>query len=244
MKILLYADSYNDKVGCGVNYLSFAQQFGEVLLATPDNNLNEMAAAADILFIPGGADVDPIRYGERPSPHCGRPNGQYEYLDKYLLDPWLKTNKPIIGVCRGLQALNVAAGGTLWQDLFHHVGGEDRTELGHKIYTNIPNWRIVPVNSYHHQGIKDLAPDFIDIAWATLDKYCPTTLRNKYYRPRLIEHDNGKISRSKETYSCLIEVIQHKTKPWVAFQYHPEDFNCPFAISLIESTLQRYKPEF
>jgi len=246
MKIAVYADSYDGKVGQGINYMHFMQQFGELVLVTPNNDLEDIITGCDILFIPGGADVDPRRYGEQMSFICGRPNHNYEYLDERLLDPWLKTDKPIIGICRGLQALNVAAGGTLWQHMEHHTGGEDRTELGHRIFTDVKDWEIINVNSYHHQGIRVLAPGLKDIGWAPIGKNSSIGAgSHQYYKPRwIIDEKTGEVKKSKHESPMVVEVIQHVSKPWFAVQYHPEDFNCPFAIMMIEQTIQRYKPGF
>jgi len=246
MKILVQANVRDGRAGVGVNYLAFLSQFGEVILVSPNNDMEDALKTGDILALPGGADVDPYRYGEAPSFLCGYQDPQLEYLDEFLLKPWLKTGKPVIGICRGLQTLNVACGGTLWQDLKHHVGGEERTHLGHKLYTEVDGVKAyISVNSYHHQGIKDVAPDFNVLGWSMLDEYCPTHLHNTYYMHKHILSDNkAKILVSKQTYSALAEVIQHKTKPYIAFQYHPEDYMCPFAIDMTERTIKSYYPKF
>lgn len=246
MKILLCANVRGGRAGVGQNYMAFFSQFGEVVLVTASNDLEEAIKTGDILALPGGADVDPARYGEYPHTLCGDQDVQLEYLDRNLLEPWLKTGKPVIGICRGMQTLNVTCGGSLWQDLNHHVGGEDRTYLDHKLYTVVDGVKgFVGVNSYHHQGVKDLAPGFVDIGWSMLDEYCPTILHNTYYKPRHIySEQKKKILDSKATHSALVEVMQHNDKPWVAFQYHPEDYNCPFALEMIEKTVKRAHPEF
>jgi len=245
MKIGLFANVWDSRVGIGANYVTFFSQFGEVVLVTTDSNLDHVIDTCAVLALPGGADVDPERYGERPHPRTGRADSQLEWLDEHLLKPWLLTGKPVIGICRGLQTLNVACGGTLWQDLTNHVGGEDRTELGHKLYTTVKGWEIIDVNSYHHQGIKKLAPGFEAIGWSQLFKYCPTSRTNEFYEHKFVKNkDNGKVLQSKDTYSMLAEVIKDKDRHLVAFQYHPEDFNCPFAYKMCVETIKECYPEF
>lgn len=243
MRVAMYADAAGKYVGQGLNYMRFAQQIGEIILVTTDNDLTEVIKNCDVLFLPGGADVDSRRYGERPNFGSGQPNPYYEFLDEHLLEPWMKTGKPIVGVCRGMQTLNVAAGGTLWQHMEHHIGGEDRSYLDHKLYTDIENFKSVDINSYHHQGVRILAPGFKDIGWSPLGIHCSPLGRNKYFKHKWLKHE-GVFKQSKEKYHMVCEVMQHETKPWVAFQYHPEDFNCDFATCMIEETIKRYKPDF
>ena len=116
-KILLYSDSYGGRVGISEPYVNFFSQFGEVILVGPGNDLPFFIHHGDILAMPGGADIDSWRYHESPRT-VGRLNAHYEFLDEFLLMPWIKTGKPIIGICRGMQSLNVALGGSLHQDVY------------------------------------------------------------------------------------------------------------------------------
>ena len=69
------------------------------------------------LLLPGGADVNPKLYGEDPIPECGKPNIFRDSLEMEAISIWLKTEKPLLAICRGMQILNVALGGTLYQDI-------------------------------------------------------------------------------------------------------------------------------
>ena len=264
LRILLYADSYNDRVGQSTSYLDFFSNFGEVVLVTASSDLPHLIHHCDVLALPGGADVNPMRYGEFPEWHTGRTNPNYEYMDWKLLDPWLETGKPIIGICRGLQTLNVACGGSLIQHITGHVGGEDRTRGLHDLYTGgtidgktvegirIPNegkkgskdYTLHKVNSFHHQCIKELAPGFDIIGWAPVFKGCPSTVKPSKNFLREGEtwtrNKQGMLESEGSEWYCIPEIIRHRERPWIAFQYHPEDFNCPLAIYLIEKTLSSY----
>ncbi len=129
----------------------------------------------DALVLQGGADMAPESYGEEPIEN-GRWRGD-KYRDEYelaLIDYFLKRGKPIMGICRGFQVLNVYFGGTLYQDIatqrpesIKHRDAVEYDQLNHEVdlvpgtfldalYTNDPSRR---VNSIHHQGVKDLGKD-------------------------------------------------------------------------------------
>lgn len=244
--IALYADAYNDRFGIGISYVRFLSLFGEVMLVHSQADLQYYLETADVLALPGGADVDPRRYNESPYFDGTRTNPIYEYLDEALLIPWIATGKPIIGICRGLQTLNVAMGGSLHQHVRGHVGVGDRDEAEHVIYTDIDDlggmdYRIYPVNSFHHQAIKRLAPDFDIIGWSPVFKNCFSLLGRGAADARVSyvwkkEKHQKNLTRVENRY-IFPEIIKHRTRPYIAFQYHPEDMMCPLAISLIDNML-------
>ncbi|MDE2083010.1 MAG: gamma-glutamyl-gamma-aminobutyrate hydrolase family protein [Burkholderiales bacterium] len=141
-----------------------------------DIALHDYAAALDGLVLQGGNDVAPQSYGEQPL----HPDWQGDRVrDRYemeLIRAFVALGKPVFGICRGLQLLNVTYGGTLWQDLptqrpqslDHRVSG--RYEQHHHEVEFVPGTRLAALypgrartttNSIHHQGIKDLAPGFV-----------------------------------------------------------------------------------
>ncbi|MCD7871756.1 MAG: gamma-glutamyl-gamma-aminobutyrate hydrolase family protein, partial [Clostridiales bacterium] len=69
------------------------------------------------LLLPGGADVNPNLYNQAPAAACGKPNEKRDFAEPKILDAFLKTGKPIFGICRGIQILNVCLGGNLIQDI-------------------------------------------------------------------------------------------------------------------------------
>jgi putative glutamine amidotransferase len=131
----------------------------------------------DGLLLPGGVDVDPAHYGETPHPALGRVD---EALDRaeLLLARWaLEEGMPVFGVCRGIQVLNVAAQGTLYQDLPAQYPGAGPHACNPPAYPRgsrphaveiAPTAHIARamrttrcmVNSRHHQAVKDVAPGF------------------------------------------------------------------------------------
>lgn len=252
LKILLYADVNNNRVGQGAPYVKFLSQFGEIILVTVQNDLDFFIGAADVLAVPGGADVDPARYGGVPDFEVKTGNYQYEYLDENLLRKWITTGKPIIGICRGLQTLNVELGGTLFQDIYNHVGSGDRADDDHELCTFIPGFESIKVNSYHHQAIKKLGEGLEVIGWSPVYQGCPSLVGdNRQYlvrRPMFSDKDKKKgnhhitSSAKNQQFMCLTfpEIIRHKTKPYIAFQYHPEESSCELATKLIKETLAEY----
>ena len=136
----------------------------------------------DGLFLPGGVDVDPAAYGEPRTTLCGRTDAARDWTE-VLLSRWaLADRKPVLAVCRGAQLVNVAEGGSLYQDVaaqhpeaIKHdhfpVGGRRRDELAHEVHL-APGSRLqrllatesLAVNSMHHQGIARLAPGLVPVA--------------------------------------------------------------------------------
>ena len=129
----------------------------------------------DGLVLLGGADVWPGSYGEVPLQEQWSGDRVRDEYDKALVTAFESVRKPVFGICRGLQLLNVAFGGTLYQDIntqvpesfihrdavtydqnFHSVDIVPGSQLS-KLY---PGGERVRVNSIHHQGIKDLSPEF------------------------------------------------------------------------------------
>ena len=138
----------------------------------------------DGVLIPGGVDVDPAMFGETPHQRLGRIDPARDRVEIQLAAWAMNEGKPILGLCRGLQVINVALGGTLYQDLeaeypkaikhdYFPTYGFARDHLAHEVVVKAGS-RLrhavasasIPVNSMHHQGIKTLAPALIASATA------------------------------------------------------------------------------
>lgn len=155
------------------------------LLHQDEAQLRSFYEQIDGLCLTGGADVDPAYYGEERHPLCQRGDRDRD-LTELLLYRWAcAEGKPIFGICRGLQLINVAAGGTLYQDLaaqvpatikhdyFSNQPGHPRDLLVHEVHIHgdsllgrILEVERVQVNSMHHQGVKRLAPGMTPVAFA------------------------------------------------------------------------------
>ena len=154
------------------------------LLDDEPDVLRDIYDRLDGIFIPGGVDMNPATYGEEPHEKLGRIDPARDRTEMQLARWAVEDRKPLLGVCRGLQVLNVALGGSLWQDLEAQVPtadkhdffpnyGFERDHLAHEVRL-APGSRLhramerdaIPVNSMHHQGIKTLAPALVASAWA------------------------------------------------------------------------------
>lgn len=132
------------------------------------------------LLLTGGEDVDPAYYGEQPSKALGSVDRERDRFELALFRAARAARLPVLGICRGIQLINVALGGTLYQDLpserpgpidhdpgtargarTHHV----RLAPGSRAARVLGVDRLVP-NSFHHQAVKDLAPALIATGWS------------------------------------------------------------------------------
>jgi putative glutamine amidotransferase len=141
-----------------------------------DDTLRWIYDSLDGVFLPGGADIDPVSYGEASHPSCDRTDRERDRVELALARWALADGKPLLGVCRGMQLINVAAGGTLYQDIagqrpgsikhdYFPFGGATfaRDFLAHDVDV-LPGTRLaavfgggtLAVNSMHHQGVRDV----------------------------------------------------------------------------------------
>lgn len=252
LKILLYADAdvYKMRVGAPHPYVEFFSQFGEVVLVHSNSNIDFFAEIGDVLALPGGADVDPTKYGEQPRGFTGRANPHYEALDDLLLPKFIESGKPIIGICRGAQAINVALGGSLHQHIHGHAQKQDRpTEtaiMTTKFKDSKGNNLLFPINSFHHQSVRELGEGLEIIGWDTVYKNCPSLREKVRLLPNHFETRKGDIESYGEDNPSIVEAYRSTkdaSHTIIAFQYHPEEFNCPFAVQQIDSLLDTYYPE-
>ena len=134
----------------------------------------------DALVLTGGQDVSPCLYDEEPDILIGATSPERDASEKALLEEALKQGKPILGICRGLQLINVVLGGTLYQDLatqanitVQHVQKSQPHSATHSIRieadTHLAKCMAdgVLVNSIHHQGIKALGQGLKVAAWSS-----------------------------------------------------------------------------
>lgn len=141
-------------------------------LTAEKEELEQLVETMDGFLLTGGHDVDPALYGEKPLPQCGQPCTQRDEMESQLVKMALAKDKPMLGICRGIQFLNAVLGGTLYQDLPTQRPSELRHQQTPPYDQPIHSVDLVPgqplaellgtselaVNSYHHQGVKDLAP--------------------------------------------------------------------------------------
>jgi len=181
-------DKYPERAYVNASYLNAVQQAGGAPI--PLAPQLTPAARAEILrriqgvLLTGGGDVDPARFGETPHPTTAEVSSARDTLEIELTRWALAQHVPLLAVCRGLQVLNVALGGSLYQDIPSEPGSPlDHSQAGLQGRArHIPTHHVkvrdgsrlagilgaleVDVNSFHHQAIKRLGGGLADVAWA------------------------------------------------------------------------------
>jgi putative glutamine amidotransferase len=158
---------------------------GLALILPPDDGVLEnpdpLLDRVDALLLAGGADIDPASYGAKPHPETGGTWPERDRFELALTHRALERDMPVLGICRGMEMLNVARGGTLEQHLPDVLGHSDhrhtpgafgdhevRLEPGTLAHRAAGGER-VPVKSHHHQGIAELGEDLVATGWADDD---------------------------------------------------------------------------
>ncbi|GAB4400505.1 MAG: gamma-glutamyl-gamma-aminobutyrate hydrolase family protein [Anaerolineales bacterium] len=162
--------------GMGQAYLSAVIAAGGVPVLLPlgldEPRLLRALDRTDGLLLAGGEDIAPARFGEEPHPNLGTVDADRDAAEVALARRALEAGLPLLAICRGIQVLNVAAGGTLYQDIPSQVPGAlkhncfypeyPRDHIAHTVAV-APDSRLatilgrdvaVPVNSLHHQAVK------------------------------------------------------------------------------------------
>jgi putative glutamine amidotransferase len=207
MKIVLASDAHQPNEAYRGALLAAGALPEEVVLALPGERLPD---AFDGLLLAGGPDVDPARYGESPATPTLEVRARRDAHDFAAFAAAEAEGAPVLGICRGLQVVNVALGGTLWQDLPSQRGrglAHDADAAGHgrdfRAHAVRPRAGGAPspfaaavagtsdVNSRHHQAVKDLAAPLTALAAAPDD---------------------------------VVEAVERPGGAWLAaVQWHPED---------------------
>lgn len=139
-----------------------------VELGDPEQAVQD-ALTCDGLLLPGGGDMDPKFYGQERIPACGEPNLLRDAAEPLLLRAFLAADKPVLGICRGIQVMNAVLGGDLYQDIkpFEHLPHNDHWAKVHTVtvrrgtlLSRILGQDTVLVNSQHHQAVDRVAPGF------------------------------------------------------------------------------------
>lgn len=162
----------------------------------------------DGLLLTGGEDIDPALFGETPHPKLGNVDPDRDRFELAIFAEAWKRGMPILAICRGIQVVNVALGGTLWQDIpsqrpgtLAHAARSARDHRTHAVDL-VPGSRTaealggtrIEINSFHHQSIKALAPGLVVTGVAP----------------------DGEIEAVEST----------RGGPWMlAVQWHPEEFH-------------------
>jgi putative glutamine amidotransferase len=184
----IYPDSwFTPANGNAVSYLRAVEAAGGIPLLIHLTRDVEVLDAhfrrCDALLFAGGEDVDPSRYGAPAHPLLGKTNPDQDEVEIALARRAAADGLPLLGVCRGMQLLNVALGGTLYQDIAAEIAGaldhdestdrRDMSHLAHPITLAENSWLAerlgatqLVVNTLHHQALRDIAPSLRAIGHA------------------------------------------------------------------------------
>jgi putative glutamine amidotransferase len=180
-----------DELGAGASvvpqsYIRAIEKAGGIPLPIPitdqEGTLRATYGLIDGLLLAGGVDIDPAYFGEEPHPLLGKVDAARDRIELALTRWALEDGRPVLGICRGIQTLNVACGGPLWQDIGAQVPGaldhkhdpnQPYSHLAHSV-TIAPGSRLaglvgtgeVEVNSLHHQAAKEAGRGLQPVAWA------------------------------------------------------------------------------
>lgn len=160
------------------NYVDSIRRAGGLPVILPlsltEEEAEQLADTLDGVLFTGGPDLHPFLFGEETHPACGEISALRDKMEPDFFHRMYRRRKPILGICRGVQLINVALGGNIYQDLsaqfhnapplahrqpFHYTNPCHMVEVvaGTK-FSQIAGAPVIEVNSMHHQAIKDTAP--------------------------------------------------------------------------------------
>ena len=192
-----------------------------LLVPVPDPQVGALIDRIDGLVLSGGGDLDPARYGSTTDDTMFGIDFDRDQFEIELVRVGKARRLPTLAICRGLQVVNVALGGSLIEDIPREVGSADHTVIGDEVFNGHQHVSLDPtcfvakvvgtndlqVNSIHHQAVREVAPGFRPVGWA----------------------DDG-----------VVEAIEFEDPEWtlLAVQWHPEylsDADDPPSLALFKA---------
>lgn len=144
-------------------------------ILSEEKELDELAERLDGLYLTGGYDIDPTKFGEEPHPDLGTIIPIRDSFEMAMVHKMRELNKPILGVCRGCQIMNIAIGGDMYQDIYsqnneqllQHSQKAPKAHRSHYVYVEEDSLLFqligktkISVNSRHHQANRTVPVDF------------------------------------------------------------------------------------
>ena len=180
------------------NYVKWMEDDNTIILdAYTIKNTDSILALADGIILTGGEDINPLQYNDTINfAVCGDINYERDTLERKLFDFAFINKVPLIGVCRGMQMMNVASGGSLYGDIPTEIGTtvihRNNGEVNHEIVLTdtcsliFPNGTdTIMVNSWHHQGLK-IMPNHLRVIARAFDGLPEAVVMDKSVHPFMI----------------------------------------------------------
>ena len=179
-------DTENGDIKTRPTYVRALKAAGAIPVVMPldasEEDLKQLSQDLDGFLFTGGPDVHPFLFGEETQAHCGNVSPARDQMEITLLPMIMELKKPVLGICRGIQVLNIALGGNIWQDIPSQVTREfplAHTQPFHydmpchtvsltkgSLLAQISGSSSIKVNSMHHQAVKDVAEGLIASAYS------------------------------------------------------------------------------
>ena len=180
----------------------------------------EIIKRVDGIILTGGYDIDPLLYNENPMPELGLVMREVDEFYLKAIECADELHKPILGICKGIQALNVAYGGSLYQDLKSQKSDclkhrQDTFKYKGTHYVNIEKDNILYdlfkdrllVNSYHHQSVKDIADGFRVMGYPLSEKGIAVCRQMKLYNGCSYKPAILSIQNPRQVFRTLFNLI-------------------------------------
>lgn len=214
-----YKGAKEECFGAGVNHLQFINHFGNARIIMPW----EKYVKVDMLYLPGGLDTQPARYGQTPGFSTSNQDVYKEFFLEERLPLYMEHDTPTFGVCLGMQMLAVYFGCRLTQDLLFHPTSTERWKEAHKVLP-VPltgvrfegrRYSTFDVNSHHHQALCEsgMSANITPLFTAT--------------------NDDDYITGDGD----IIEAFASTEKPVFGVQWHPEEWYDGFSIAVVKYLL-------
>lgn len=204
-----------DKLNLNLAYVDYFSKFGDVVIIPADH---DRIYDLDLLVVPGGADVDPLRYNAKPNRLTQKPDLYMEYFDTQTLPSYISKGVPVFGICRGFQSLNCLFGGTLTQHMNVDYSTKSR---GHK----------VDILAFHEaNAVKHFGQSFYT-ATTRIGKSEKVKGKRLPYMVNSLHHQGYYEDQMSKEFDLIainqkygnVEIAVHKTLPIYMIQHHAEE---------------------
>ncbi len=177
MKAIVISNFEDDKFSLSNNYIRLLEANNIIPIVVNNFNLfniEKYVSMCDIIILSGGGDIDPVFFGEKSTEDkkLDIVPRKRDIFEIKIIREAIKQKKYILGICRGMQIINIALGGTMYQDIDNHMNKNHYVKIREKsILSSYFNSKNIYVNSIHHQAVKDIGNNLKVIAVSKEDNY-------------------------------------------------------------------------